>query len=367
MKINVYLCKFGAGHQKASEEVISYIKANKKVDIKSVDFIEAIHPRISKGIYWAHRTYFQHIKAKKDKDIDYKNRDWSRQFASKIFNIKDLFFAYLDNNPLPDIFISCYSVTSYLISLYKEERGLDIPLITYITDFNFHKFWINDRTDLYLTMSAFTKNKLVDVGVDSDKIIVFGQKGEVKAKTSAQNILVCGGGLGMLPNDEGFYKQMEDFPDKNFAVVCGKNKALYQKVSSLGIKNLRTYGLVEDMGEIYDWADIYITKPGGMSIHDSINYDLPLLYFTPYLSQEIENKDFIDSEGIGLELKDYDFEILRSLSKDKMDTMRKDLDRVRDDFAPEDLIRWMDYEYYKTSINPYNNLSMSWLRSYSLS
>lgn len=46
----------------------------------------------------------------------------------------------MDENPLPDIFISCYSVTSYLLSLYKEERNLDIPLITYITDFNFHKF-----------------------------------------------------------------------------------------------------------------------------------------------------------------------------------------------------------------------------------
>ena len=367
MKIDIFICKFGSGHQAAAKELQKYIEANETVDINTVDFIESIHPKIHKAIYWGHRTYFQHIKPKKDKD--YKDRDGSRDFASKFFNIKKLFFKYLDENPLPDMFISCYSVTSYLLSLYKIERSLEIPLITYITDYNFHKFWINEGTDLYLTMSKFTKNKLMDIGIEEDKIIIFGDKKKTKIKNSAQNILICGGGLGILPTDESFYRNLEKFPDKNFAIVFGKNKNLYQKVSKLKIKNLQTYGYVANMDYLHSWADLYITKPGGMSIHDSIRNDLAIVYFSPFLSQEIENKRFIDKENIGVELKNESLDVLEDLfnNPDKIRILRENLNRLREDFAPEDLIRWMDYEYYKIRLNTYNNFSESWIHGYSYS
>lgn len=367
MKIDIFICKFGSGHQIAAKELGNYISSNKDYDIAIIDFIEAIHPKLCDVIYWGHRTYFQHFKPKDDNKS--KGKDNSRDLAVKIFNIKKLFFKYLDENPLPDIFISCYSMTSFLLSLYKIERNLDIPLITYITDFNFHKFWINDRTDLYLTMSDFTKNKLIDIGIAEEKIVIFGKKEEDTRVKSNQNILICGGGLGMLPTDEEFYKSFEKFPDKNFVVVFGKNKKLYEKISKLGIKNLEAYGLVKNMQGLYKWADLYITKPGGMSIHDSIKNDLPILYFSPYLPQEIENKNFIDKEHIGIEFKDLSVDILEVLLEDPsmLNLLRENMERVRDDFDPEDLIRWMEYEYYKIRLNPYNNLSRPWVHGYSYS
>lgn len=364
MKINVYICNFGSGHRMAAKEIENYIISNKDADINTIDFIEAIHPKFSKMIYWGHKTYFQYLKPKKEKE--FKNNYETKEIASKIFNIKNLFFKYLDENPLPDIFISCYSVTSFLLSLYKEERNLDIPLITYITDFNFHKYWINPRTDLYLTLSNYTKNKLIDIGIKEDRIIIFGIKEDLEKQKANQNILVCGGGLGMLPNDEKFYKSFEKFEDKKFVVVCGKNKKLYEKISKLNIKNLQVYGLVKDMKALYSWADFYITKPGGMSTYDSIKYNIPIFYFTPYLSQEIKNKNFIDAESIGIELQNNNLNTLKYIFDDleKIKNIKDNLNRVRNDYKPEELIRWMNNDYYKIMLNPYNNFYRPWLRGY---
>lgn len=369
MKIDVFICKFGSGHQVAAKELENYIQSNKQCDISTIDFIEAIHPKLCNVIYWGHRIYFQHLKPKEDNNSKEKDKDESWYLAAKIFNIKKLFFKYLDEKPLPDIFISCYSMTSFLLSLYKIERNLDIPLITYITDFNFHNFWINDMTDLYLTMSDFTKNKLMDIGIAEDKIIIFGEKEKPEREKSNHNILICGGGLGMLPTDNEFYKSFEKYTDKKVVVVCGKNKKLYEKISKLNVKNLETYGLVKNMQDLYNWADLYITKPGGMSIHDSIKNDLPILYLTPYLPQEIENKNFIDREQIGIELIDQKVDVLEDIFEDSnvLNLLRENLNRVMDDFNPEDLIRWMDYEYYKIRLNPYNNLSRSWIHGYTYS
>lgn len=66
-------------------------------------------------------------------------------------------------------------------------------------------------------MSDFTKNKLVDIGVDEDRIIIFGEKKTpIQGKNQTKISLSAVGGLGMLPNDESFYRNLEEFSDKNF-------------------------------------------------------------------------------------------------------------------------------------------------------
>lgn len=347
MDIDIFICKFGSGHLKAATELKNKLQDLNGVDINIIDFIESVYPKLSDLIYWTHKQYYQHkILSLEEKQT--RDNNLNRELTAKILMLKKLFFKYLDSRPWPDVFISCFSLTSYLISEYKKERKLDIPLITFITDFSFHKFWINENTNLYLVMSNFTKQKLIKVEIEPENIIIFGNKIKSSSEKSNQNILICGGGLGILPNNKKFYKKLEKFEDKNFKIVFGKNKNLYDSVSKLKLKNVITYGLVDDMEKFYDWADIYITKAGGLSIYDSIKNTLPIVYFTPFLSQEIKNKEFIDTEKIGLELKNENLKILEMLFKNnqKLELIRDNLERIRDDFSPDELLRWLENAVY---------------------
>lgn len=342
MDIDIFKSRFGSGHAKAASSLKDYIESFGYFDIKLIDFIEAAYPQLSDIIYWGHSAYYQ-TKKIKNQEKSAKDNTAAMELASKIFMIEDLFFKYLDQVSQPDLYISCYSVTSTLLSEYKKDRGLDIPLITYITDFSFHDFWLNEGTALYLCMANFTKKKLVEVGVEEDRIIIFGNPAPIPPKKETKNILICGGGLGMLPKDKDFYLKLSTFTDKNFIVICGKNRDLYKKIAGLEIANIDLYSYVNNMEDFYAWADLYITKPGGMSTHDAISYGLPIIYFTPFMSQEIKNKTFIDAEGIGMELKDEDLGLLDDLFShpERIEAMRKNLKRLRQDFAPGDLIRWI--------------------------
>lgn len=343
MNIDIFTCKFGSGHSKSAKELVEFIDKNHNVNINTVDFIESIYPYWSTGIYRVHNHYYQ-LKNLKEKECQYRDKNFKRFLILKVLMIKKLFFKYMDSIEQPDIYISCYSLTSYLLSEYKKERGLDIPLITFITDFNFHRLWINENTNLYLVMSNFTKNKLQEIGIPKEKVIIFGNKKKVDEKRKSQNVLICGGGLGMLPKDKNFYRKLGNFQNKKFRIVCGKNKKLYEMIEKLAIKNVKVYGLVDNMEDLYCRADLYITKAGGRSIYDSISNDLPIIYFTPFLNQEIENKQFIREEKVGMELKNEDLKLLDKLfrQKDYLEEIRENLNKLREDFAPEDFNRWLN-------------------------
>lgn len=343
MKIDIYACKFGSGHMGAAMEVQSFLKEN-NINSNVYDILEAIYPFASDYIYKTHNFLLQNKKFFIRKR-DIKKFDYNTDFYEKVFSLKKNFFEYLDGSKLPDIFIATYSWASFLISEYIEERNLDIPLITYITDYTFHDLWINKSTSLYLVMSKYTKEILMSYGISPEKIVIFGE-GLCAGRPSGNNtnILISGGGLGLLPQNEEFYKDLEKLKRYNFRIVFGKNKSLYKKVLKLDLKNVECYQYVNGMEELFKWADVFVTKPGGMSIYDSLKYQLPIVYFTPFLPQEIKNMNFIKSEDIGVELKNQDLRILESLLRNKEELVRikSNLRSVQSNFAPNQLINWIE-------------------------
>ncbi|MGX7350247.1 MGDG synthase family glycosyltransferase [Dolosicoccus paucivorans] len=347
MNVQVFMCKFGAGHLKASQELEKQLNQLDHTQVHVIDFIESIYPKLADLIYWTHHHYYQRrVLSAEEKEL--KDTHFRQEWTCKLLMLEKIFFKYLDSLPTPDIYVSCFSVTSYLLGIYKRKRGLSVPLVTYITDFNFHPLWINDETDLYLVMSQFTKEQLESIGVPSQRVMVFGSNNQKPIHKSNQHVLICGGGLGMLPDDKVFYQSLEKYPDKEFKIVFGKNDKLYNKVSKWAIKNATLYQYVTDMTPLYHWADVYITKPGGMSIYDSIKNELPLVYFTPFLPQEIRNKQFIQHEKIGVELVDDNLDILEQFTKDEkaFGEAKASLCKIRKDFSPQEFIGWLEHVHY---------------------
>lgn len=46
-------------------------------------------------------------------------------------------------------------------------------------------------------------------------------------------------------------------------------------------------------------ADLMISKPGGITVFEAINSEIPLLVFEPFLQQEVNNANFISLHCLG--------------------------------------------------------------------
>ncbi len=68
-------------------------------------------------------------------------------------------------------------------------------------------------------------------------------------------------------------------PDCAMAVVCGTNEHVYKKLAREygGRRNIRVFGYCDEMGLLMDSADLYLTKPGGVSVSEAAVKGLPMV------------------------------------------------------------------------------------------
>lgn len=246
-----------------------------------------------------------------------------------------------------DAVLSVLPLTSQLMGEYKLRSGDSIPLVTCITDVCPHGDWVAPRTDAYLVAAERTRAILTARGVPRGSIYVTGipvrpcfTPAARQDGTGRREVLITGGGLGLLPDDIGFYRALNAVPHLHATLVCGENRALRERLEGR-FDNITVLGFADDMDRLLRQSDLIVGKPGGITLFESIACRVPMLAFRPFLAQEVYNAGFIRAEGIGevLDCQPRDcIARLRGLMADapRLDAMRSSMDRLvaaRDELA----------------------------------
>ena len=179
----------------------------------------------------------------------------------------------------PDAVIATHPLCAQICSRWKVETGGDLPLVTCVTDLSAHSEWINQGTDCYLVGSREVRDALCTKGVERNKICVTGIPVRSEFRHSVRlsrdnradgvrRLLIMGGGLGLLPRKDKFYEALNALP---------------------GV-------------EVYEYmsrSDLMLSKPGGITLFETIFSELPILAWEPFLEQEKKNARFLVRAGIG--------------------------------------------------------------------
>lgn len=196
----------------------------------------------------------------------------------------------------PDMVISVQTTASGTISYLKKQKLYTGLFGIGFSDFHLHKFWLYPQADFFLANIDEQKMEMVKLGYDEKKIFVCGMalkpkmefnEAETKNRFNIEEgervVLMGSGSLGTGFHEE-LMKDLETLDNVKTIVVCGKNtevkKSLEQKFTSGKIIFL---GFYSPMQELYSIADIFLSKPGGLSTSESLQYGLPLLltHFLP--------------------------------------------------------------------------------------
>lgn len=321
MKIFLIHASAGQGHKMVAEAIKgAAVQAYGKENVRIIDlldfssnFFRLIYARgyifaISK-LSWLWGILFFLADTKYLKLINVN----CRRFTNKLFCRNLLDFIRKED---PDIVISTHFLVNELISLLKEDGQIKSKLISMVTDFGVHNFWLAKNVDIYATACDKTKEILISKNVNSKIVRVIGipvrkqfqrilDKNEAKVKLGLKEeeftALILTGGLGIGP----IHKIVRLLEDRiNVVVVCGNNKQLSQKLKELDYNNLVVLGWVEAIEEVMAAADIVITKPGGATISECLVMDLPMIFFSIIPGQEYQNSQIITEYGFSLILKD---------------------------------------------------------------
>lgn len=212
----------------------------------------------------------------------------------------------------PDVVISTHFFASEVMGDLKARGLTDSRLITVVTDYRPHSWWIADNTDVYVVASEDAKYDLVNKWkVDESKVKVLGIPVEPvfskpldakaildKAGLSDDRltILVIGGGFGVGPI-ESIVKVIDSISrPMQIIAVCGHNEALVKRLEELktGFKDkMIVLGFVNNVYEYMEIADLLISKSGGITVSESLAKELPMLVIAPIIGQETRNCSFL--------------------------------------------------------------------------
>lgn len=309
MKVLIFTIKFGSGHFRASKSLCKQIRNEFETsEVVVKDICEYLMPHNYQKIYNAYHLLVN--KGSKLYNILYK---YSEKTFDGTPSYPHLLLKKIDKliaSEQPDVVISTCSVSSQLFSAYKEKYKSNLPFITCITDISSHPSWITPQTNFYLVGTELVKQGLMDKGVDEKDIYISGIPVEEEFVPSSsrnerahKNLLIMGGGLGMLPEDLSFYQEINDLSGVKTVIIAGRNQRLFDQLNGK-FNNITVVGYTDKVYEYMHEADLIITKPGGMTLFESIISEVPIVVLRPELEQERKNQSFIEKTHIGYILEE---------------------------------------------------------------
>ncbi len=315
MKILVVHATAGAGHKKAAEAIFNGLKAASR-DARLVDALDYTNP-FFKATYPAAYAFLvtklPFVWAFFFGILDLPFLQPLVRMARRIYNGLN---AQALQKFLIDEQFDCIITTQFLsaeVTAYLKRTGkIKSKVICVVTDFDVHRIWVNEGIDIYTGASAFTRDKIISLGVPPNRVFetgiptdgVFSQpvdKQALNAKLGLKNnkftILLATGSFGMGPIEE----LIDNLKDYQMLVVCGHNKDLYERLRLKAAGDTHILGLVHNMHELMSVADVMITKPGGLSIAEALVKHLPMIFFSAIPGQETKNIMVLKSYGAAMD------------------------------------------------------------------
>lgn len=210
----------------------------------------------------------------------------------------------------PELIICTHALFVKLISYMKRMKSFKGRILSVITDYIPHEFYVSQEVDAYLVGSKYTKASLELKGIPGDRIHVLGIPIK-RAFLECQNdfkksykftILLMGGSMGVVGIKKAFKKLLSSPYMTKIYVVCGNNRNLKKSLEKYesNIHEVEIFGFTDKIPQLMEVSDVIITKPGGLTVTESLAKNIPMIipYYIP--GQEQENAEILIEAGAAI-------------------------------------------------------------------
>jgi processive 1,2-diacylglycerol beta-glucosyltransferase len=222
-----------------------------------------------------------------------------------------------------------------MVSALKKKNRTNALLFNIITDYAPHAAYMSSNVDEYIVGCDDMVQQLRDkYNVDCNiihplGIPIYDAFYESEDKVSAREklglnpykktVLMMAGSFGVT-NIFEIYKNLNKYPeDYQLIVVTGRNEKLFNEFQSI-VKNgcikskkdgtikikipTKLCYFVDDIEHYMSASDVIVTKPGGLTVSESMAKNLPMAIFRSYDGQEKDNADYLEKHNLAVILKD---------------------------------------------------------------
>jgi len=221
----------------------------------------------------------------------------------------------------PDCIVCTHPLAAMVVSSLKMRGKIKIPAVGIVTDYTILPYWedciavehiviAHELLSYRATKRGIAPERLLPVGIPikgkfSRSIPKEEARRQAGIPLNPPAVLVMSGSMG-----HGDLTTMTDdlmaIPmPLEIVVICGRNEEAYHALVARngGLPNngrLHVIGFTDQVDVLMDAVDCIITKPGGLSVSESLVKELPMVLVTPIPGQEERNIDFLLNMGAAL-------------------------------------------------------------------
>ena len=310
-----------SGHQRAADAIRESLSMLAPTwEAVGVDAFSFAYPTIGKLITRTYLEILRHTPMLWDMVYDNPDVETATREIREVLNLITLpKMRSLLKKHNPRALVCTQAVPCSVFAAEKRRGRLDIPLISVITDFAIHSYWIHPEVDLYCVASEEARKYLIHQGLSASKIVVTGipisptflarvpapqARTELNMEPERPTLLVMGGSQGLGPLQETVDRLHVD--SYQCLVTTGLNRELYRTMQKRYAKDrrVRVFGYTKNVNLLMDAADLLITKPGGLTSSEALAKGLPMVITQPIPGQEERNARYLLKQGVAEQADD---------------------------------------------------------------
>lgn len=331
-KILIFYASYGGGHLSAAKSIEECINKNyENVETELIDCMKYINKTIEKVTTTAYKEMAKKMPWAWGKIYSDSQKGPLAHISSRSNQIMAIKLLRLLREKQPDLIISTHPFGSQMCSYLKRKGKINAKIATIMTDFAPHDQWLvgSDFTDYYFVAHDRMKDYLISKDIPATKIFdtgipissrfseVYDKNAIVQnlgLKNTKPNILFFGGGeygLGKSRTVEIFEGLVKVSNDFQIIAIAGRNETMKANFENVVKKynrenNIKILEYTNMVPELMSISNLVITKPGGLTVTESLASELPIVVINPIPGQEEENAEFLENKGIAVWIRKQD-------------------------------------------------------------
>jgi processive 1,2-diacylglycerol beta-glucosyltransferase len=245
-------------------------------------------------------------------------RTWAHQFTAT--NLRPLML-----RERPDAVVCTHAFPCGAMAEYKRMFPDAPPIVGIVTDFAVHGFWIHGNIDAYVVATEAMRHTMIARRIPAERISVtgipvrpeFAPSGEARDALRERLdlpkdrfvALLMGGGLGIAPIERMLRALARVRVPLAAVVVAGRNSRISRRLAETADSINYPVRALRFVDNVYDYmhaADVFVTKPGGLSTAEALVAQVPMVLCKPLPGQEERNARVLLEAGAALRTRRID-------------------------------------------------------------
>lgn len=350
-KVLILTASFGLGHNSVARAIKDQLEAyTEEYKVEIIDAFKVLTPSLKQKYESLYKVLTEKYPEIYNYVYDMRKNSEETIFDNLFYGMhKGRLYKYLEQEQ-PEMIISTFPMCSGIVSKIKSKLSKETPMITVVTDVVDSWEWLHDHTDMYFVPTHDIKEKLIQKEIDANKIKVTGIPvrkeflDNKKEGHAIKQVLVMASAMNKMGLDYQTLSRIDQLNKIKLIVVTGSNKKLYNTLKNNDFKNIEVLGFTNDMAHLMENSDLIITKPGGVTLFEAINMEIPLVIKDSGIGQEQANVNYVKENEIGIYI-DENMDILKLfeegiITENVIERIRNNIKKIKESIHPKKIAEY---------------------------